>query len=85
MIDSGETRYFGLVSVDLMIVYSMQDDWQRVGVLAAKTLPMLSSQSLHSETLAAIRLLAKAVEAQEPSRRLLKDLRIALRQDPLAM
>ncbi|MCP3957596.1 MAG: AraC family transcriptional regulator [bacterium] len=83
--DAGEPRYFGLVSVDLMIVHSLQDDWERVGVLAAKTLPILSSQSLHSETVAAVGLLAEAVEVGGLSRRLLNELRVALRQDPLAM
>ncbi len=83
--DAGELRYFGLVSVDLMLVHSMQDDWERVGVLAARTLPILNSLKLHSETVATVGLLADAVEAGSLSRRLLKDLRGALRQDPLAM
>lgn len=81
--EAGERRYYALVSVDLMIVHAEQDDWQRVGALASKTLPILSSLSLHPETLATVALLAKAVEAGSLSRRLLNDLRVALRQDPL--
>ena len=76
-------RYYGIVSVDLMVVHSRQDDWESVGVLAAKTLPILDSMSLHHETLAAVRLLAQALEAENLSRRLLSELREALRRDPL--
>ncbi len=83
--DVDEMRYFGLVSVDLMTIHSQQGEWERVGELAVLTLPFLDSMSLHSETVAAVGLLAEAVEAGSLSRRLLKDLRGALRQDPLAM
>ena len=83
--DAGEPRYFALVSVDLMTVQSMQDDWKRVGELAVKTLPILTSLQLHSETLATVGILAQAVEAESLSRRVLNELREALRQDPLAM
>ena len=82
--DAGELRYFGVVSVDLMVVHSMQGEWEEVGELASETLPILGSMSLHRETVAAIGLLAEAVEAETLSRRHLNDLRIALRQDPLA-
>ncbi|MCP3957032.1 MAG: hypothetical protein GY719_04185 [bacterium] len=81
--DAEEPRYFGLVSVDLMTIHSQQGDWERVGVLAAETLPILGSLSLHAETVAAVGLLAEAVEARSLSCRLLSDLRTALRQDPL--
>ncbi len=81
--DADELRDFGLVSVDLMVVHSMQDDWGRVGVLASKTLPILGSLRLHGETLAVVGVLARAVEAEGLSRRLLNELRDALRQDPL--
>ena len=83
--EADERRYYALVSVDLMIVHAEQDDWQRAGALAAETLPLLSSLNLHPETLTTVALLAKAVEAGGLSRRLLHDLRTALRQDPLAM
>ena len=84
--DADEPRYYGLVSVDLMIVYSMQENWEKVGELAVSTLPLLTSMQLHSETVAAVGLLAEAVEAQDGlSQQLLKDLQTALRQDPLAM
>ncbi|MEM7350399.1 MAG: helix-turn-helix domain-containing protein [Acidobacteriota bacterium] len=78
-----ELRYYGLVSVDLMVIYSLLADWQRAGELAVTTLPILGSLSLHSETLATIGLLAQAVEAKGLSLRLLEDLRAALRHDPL--
>ena len=81
--DADEMRYFGMVSVDLMTIHSLHDEWERVGVLAAKTLPILGSLILHRETLATVGLLAEAVEAGSVSRRILKNLRIALRQDPL--
>ncbi len=83
--DAQEPRYFGVISVDLMVVHSMQDDWGSAVALAAEALPILDSMSLHSETVAAVGLLADAVEAGSLSRRLLNDLRVALRQDPLAM
>ncbi len=82
--DAGERNHFGVVSVDLMVVHSMQDDWERVGTLATETLPILSSLTLHSETLAIINVLAQAVEAGSISSRLLKDLRAALLHDPLS-
>ncbi|MEM7350400.1 MAG: helix-turn-helix transcriptional regulator [Acidobacteriota bacterium] len=81
--DADELRYYALASVDLMIVYSLQGEWERVGVLAVKTLPILGSLRLHSETLATIGLLAQAVEAKGLSLQLLNDLRAALRRDPL--
>ncbi len=83
--DVDEMRYFGIVSVDLMTIHSQQGEWERVGDLASKTLPLLTSMRLHSETVAAVSLLAEAVKAGTPSHRLLKDLRVALRQDPLVM
>ncbi len=82
---AGERRYYGVVSVDLMVVHSLQGDWEKVGALAAETLPILGSLSLHSETLATVNILAQAVEAKGLSRRLVNELRDALRQDPLAM
>ncbi len=81
--DIDELRYLSLVSVDLMMVLSQQGDWERVRMLASETLPILGSMRLHSETVAAVCLLAEGVEAQNLSSRLLKDLRVALRQDPL--
>ncbi len=83
--DADEMRYFGLVSVDLMTIHSQQGEWERVGDLASKTLPILTSMQLHSETVAAVGLLVEAVEADTLSPLILKDLRVALRQDPLAM
>ncbi len=83
--DADESRYLGMVSVDLMTIHSQLGEWERVGELAVVTLPLLTSMQLHSETVAAVGLLAEAVEAGSLSRRLLKDLRAALRQDPLAM
>ncbi len=73
-----------MVSVDLMTIHSQQGEWERVGDLASKTLPILSSLSLHRETVAAVGLLTEAIEAGSLSPRILKDLRVALRQDPLA-
>ena len=84
-IDADESRYFGMVSVDLMTIHSQQGEWEEVGKLASETLPILGSMKLHSETVAAVNLLAEAVEAESLSRRLLKDLRVALRQDPLTL
>ncbi len=81
--DAHELRYLSLVSVDLMGVHSMQDDWGSVVALAAEAMPILGSLELHSETLAAVKLLARAVEAESLSRRLVQELRDALRQDPL--
>ena len=78
-----EPRYFGVVSVDFMVVYATQYDWGNVKTLAAEALPILGSQQLHKETLVAVKLLAEAVEAGSLSRRLVTDLRAALRQDPL--
>ncbi len=83
--DAGESRYLGMVSVDLMTIHSQLGEWKNVGELAVVTLPLLTSMELHSETVAAVGLLAKAVEAEGFSRRLLKDLRAALRRDPLTM
>ncbi len=83
--DAAESRYLGMVSVDLMTIHSQLGEWEKVGELAAATLPILTSMHLHSETVAAVGLLAEAVKAGSLSRRLLKDLRAALRQDPLAM
>ncbi len=83
--DADERRYFGIVSVDLMTVHARQGDWERVGALAAETLPVLDSLCLHRETVAAVGFLAEAVEAGSLSRRLVNDLRAALRRDPLAM
>ena len=83
--DADELRYFGMVSVDLMTIHSLLGDWKPVEMLASETLPILGSLSLHTETLAAVGLLAQAVEAQNLSRRLLSEFRQTLRQDPLAM
>ena len=83
--EAGEMRYFGMVSVDLMTIHSQQGEWEKVGALASETLPILSSVRLHHETVAAVNLLAEAVEAQGLSCQLLKDLRVALRKDPLAL
>ncbi len=83
--DANEPRYFALVSVDLMIVHSLQDDWEGVGELASKTLPILGSLEVHSETLTAVNILVQALEAKNLSRRLLAKLRAALRRDPLTL
>ncbi len=82
--NAGESRYFGLISVDLMVVHSKQDAWASILELAPEALPILKSLSLHSETVAAVRLLAQAVGKNSLSRRLVKDLRELLHQDPLA-
>ena len=82
--DAQEPSYFCVVSVKLMVVHSMQGEWGSVGALASETLPILGSQKLHSETLAAVKLLAQAVEAESHSKRVLQQLRDALREDPLA-
>ena len=79
-----ERGYYAMVSVDLMVVHSMQDDWETVGAMAAETLPILSSLTLHSETVATVKLLVQATEAGSVSHRLLNDLQNALRHDPLA-
>ena len=81
--DADELRCFGRITVDLMIVHSELDDWERVGTLAYKTLPILDSLRLHSETLATVDCLAKAVEAGRLTRCLLSELRDALSLDPL--
>ena len=83
--DADESRYLGMVSVDLMTIHSQLGEWEKVGGLASRTLPILDSMSLHSETVATVGFLAEAVKARSLSRRLLGDLRVALRQDPLAM
>ncbi len=83
--DADESRYLGMVSVDLMTIHSQLGEWEKVGEFAVVTLPLLTSMQLHSETVAAVDLLADAVKAGSLSHQLLKDLRVALRQDPLAM
>ncbi len=83
--DAGESRYLGMVSVDLMTIHSQLGEWESVGELAVVTLPLLAAMQLHSETVAVVNFLAEAIKTQGFSRRLLKDLRAALRQDPLAM
>ena len=82
--NAGESNYFALISVDLMVVHSKQDDWTSILELAPEVLPVLESRNLHHETVAAIGLLAKAVGASSLSRPLLKELRELLQQDPLA-
>ena len=64
--DAQEWRYFGVVSVDLMVVCATQNDWGSVKALAAEALPILGSQQLHEETLAAVKLLAKAGAGPSP-------------------
>ncbi len=83
--DVDERREFGLISVDLMVIYSMQNDWKRVGECAAETLPILGSFSLHDETLVTVKALVQAFESGSLSHRILNELRDALRQDPLVM
>ncbi|MEM7353256.1 MAG: helix-turn-helix domain-containing protein [Acidobacteriota bacterium] len=83
--DAEEMRYFGLVSVDLMTINSQLGEWDDVRKLASETIPIITSLDLHSETVAVVGLLAEAVEAQELSRRLVNDVRLALRRDPLTM
>ncbi len=83
--DADESRYLGMASVDLMTIHSQLGEWETVGELAVVTLPILASMQLHSETVAAVSLLAEAIEAGTLSRQLLRDLRAALRQDPLTM
>ncbi len=83
--DAEQSRYLGMVSVDLMTIHSQLGDWEKVGELAGPTLPLLTAMQLHGETVAAVDLLAEAVKAGSVSRRLLQDLRAVLRQDPLTM
>lgn len=83
--EAGEQMYFGIVAVDVMVVYATQDDWGNVVSLAAEAVPILVLQELHDETLAVVKLLAKALKTRDITRRLLTDLQAALRQDPLAM
>lgn len=82
--DAEELRYFGLVSLDLMIVHSMQNEWESVGALASRILPILTSLDLHSEAATTVGILAKAVETESLSHHLLNQVRDALLQDPLA-
>ncbi len=81
--DAQELSCFAQVAVDLMAIHSIHDDWESVVALAAEAMPILASQRLHSETLAAVKLLAQAVEAESLSQRVLQQLRDALLQDPL--
>ena len=83
--EAGDPRPFSKVSVDLMSIHARLGDWHRVEELASETLPMLGSLELHRETIAAVRLLTEALEARGLSSRLLDDLRVALRRDPLLM
>ena len=83
--EAGDPRSFSKVSVDLMSIHARLGDWHRVEELASETLPMLGSLELHRETIAAVRLLTEALEARGLSSRLLDDLRVALRRDPLLM
>ncbi len=79
------SRYLGRISVDLMAIHAQLGEWKTVEDLAVVTLPILNEMHLHSETIAAVDLLAEAVKAGNLSRRLLQDLQVALRQDPLTM
>ncbi len=82
--DAGESCHFALVSVDLMVTYSKQDAWNSVLEVAKEVLPVLDTFKLHSETVAAVNLMAQAAQAQALTYPLLKELRERLRQDPLA-
>ncbi|MEM7583637.1 MAG: helix-turn-helix domain-containing protein [Acidobacteriota bacterium] len=82
---AGDPRYLGMISVDLMLIHRQQGDLESAAMLAAETLPILGSMDLHTETIAAVGLLANAVKERQLSDQVLSNLRVALRHDPLTM
>ncbi len=79
----GEHSSFGIISLDLAILYAEQDRWERVPEVAGRAVSILGSAGLHEETLASVRLLAEAIDAGEVSELLIRQVRDALLQDPL--
>ena len=82
--EAEEHGSFGIVSLDLAILYTEQGRWSKALEIAAEIAPILESRNLHEDTLAAVRLLAQEVEAGEVSSALLSQLREAILRDPLA-
>ncbi len=78
-----EFSALGMVSLDLAILYAEQGRWASARETAADAVPIIESQRLHAETLAAVRLLAHAVEAGNVPWALLRQVREAVLKDPL--
>ena len=81
--ESEEVKSFGVVSLELAILYAEQARWTEVLNLAAEAVPILQGRNLHEETLAAVRLLAQAVDARQVSASLLRQVRDQVLADPL--
>ncbi len=75
---------FGIISLDLAILYAEQGRWTRVLELVSEAVPILASIQLHPETVEAVDLLAKAIETGEVSSSQIRQVREAILQDPLA-
>ena len=80
--EAQELPSFGIVSLDLAILYSELGRWTKVLDVASEAVPILSSSRFHEETLTAVNLLARAVEAGEVSAMLLRHVRDKVMQDP---
>lgn len=82
--ESKDLSSFGKISLDLAILYAEQGGWARVVELVSEAVPSLGSIQLHPETVEAVELLAKAIEAGKMSSSQLRQVREAILQDPLA-
>ena len=82
--EARELKSFGVVSLELAILYAEQERWTEVSNLTAEAVPILQDRKLNEETLAAVRLLGQAFEAQEISAALLCEVRDIVLADPLA-
>ncbi len=72
-----------LAAVDLAIAYARQNKNEQLLELGSELVPNLEKLELYPETLAAVRLLAKAVAETKITSELLCGVREKLRKDPL--
>ncbi len=73
----------GLLDIDLAFICAQLGKWEEAVEHIAEALPLLANSRFGKETTAALKLLADSLEAGEVRRRVLRDARNLLRQDPI--
>lgn len=80
---ASEAYSVALVDLELALLYTNQDAWDKVVAFSSEAVPLLEGLRLYEETLAAVALLARAIETEQVPPQVLKTVRESLEQDPL--
>jgi len=80
----GQTLCSALTNLDLAILHTNHQEWGKACLVAGRIVPILESLNLYPETVAAVGLLSKTVQARQLTQETLQTVRSSLNADPLA-